>query len=172
MLLSGAGLLIRSLDRFSRVDPGFDSTNVLTFRLPTPPTAYSDPAGLNACLGQVTARLQTLPGVTDVALTSALPMQGWGYGMPAQVADQPPVDRANRRSCFFKMVSASYFHALRMRLLQGRTLAATDVHGTPPVTVINATMAKRFFKDANPLGKRILVQEIVPGRTQLGNEIP
>jgi putative ABC transport system permease protein len=70
MLLSGAGLLIRSLDRFSRVDPGFDSTNVLTFRLPTPPTAYSDPAGLNAYLGQVTARLQTLPGVTDVALTS------------------------------------------------------------------------------------------------------
>jgi putative ABC transport system permease protein len=59
-----------------------------------------------------------------------------------------------------------------MRLLQGRTLAATDVHGTPPVTVINATMAKRFFKDANPLGKRILVQEIVPGKTQLGEEIP
>ncbi len=172
MLLTGAGLLIRSFDRITRADPGFDSTNVLTFRLPVATSAYPDPAALNAYLGQVTGRLQALPGVTDVALTSALPLQGWGYGMPYQVADKPNVDRAHRKGCYFKMVSPSYFHALRIRLLKGRTLAVTDTKGMPPVAVINETLAKREFPDANPLGKRILVQAIVPGKTELGDEIP
>ena len=115
---------------------------------------------------------KSLPGVRDVALTSALPMQGWGYGMPFQRADKPMVDRANRRACFFKMVSPSYFRALGMRLRKGRPLAEQDVKGGPPVTVINETMARLHFKDEDPIGKRILVQEIVPGKTQLGPEIP
>jgi putative ABC transport system permease protein len=70
------------------------------------------------------------------------------------------------------MVSASYFRTLGLRLRQGRPLADTDLHGTPPVTVINETMAKQQFAGVNPIGKRILVQEIVPGKTQLGDEIP
>ena len=171
MLLTGAGLLIRSLDRITAVDPGFDATNVLTFRLPIDPDAYPDPAGLNAYLRQITGRLEALPGVTDVALTTAMPLQGWGYGMPYQVADKPNVDRAHRRACYFKMVSPSYFHALRIRLLQGRTLAVTDTQGMLPVTVINEAMAKREFPEGNALGKRLLVQRIVPGKTELGDEV-
>jgi len=172
VLLTGAGLLIRSLSRIGAVDPGFDSTNVLTFRLPVAESRFPDPAGLNAYLDQVTTRLGALPGVTGVALTSALPLQGWGYGMPFQIADKEKVDRANRRACFFKMVSPSYFKTLGMHLNQGRPLAETDAHGAPPATVINATFARRFFGSPNPVGKRILVQEIVPGKTQLGDEIP
>ncbi len=172
VLLTGAGLLIRSLGKISNVDPGFDSTNVLTFNLPVSDERFPDPVGLNTFLGQLDARLRALPGVTDVALTSALPMQGWGYGMPFQVADQKVIDRANRKACFFKMVSPSYFQTLKMRLLKGRRLADTDFHGAPPVTVINETMAKQSFGGTDPIGKRILVQEIVPGKTQLGNEIP
>ena len=172
VLLTGAGLLIRSLGKISQVDPGFDSTNVLTFNLPVTEERFPDPVGLNTYLGQLDARLRALPGVTDVALTSALPMQGWGYGMPFQVADQKVIDRANRKACFFKMVSPSYFQTLRMRLLKGRRLADTDRHGAPPVTVINETMARQSFGGTDPIGKRILVQEIVPGKTQLGNEIP
>ena len=172
VLLTGAGLLIRSLGKLGAVDPGFDDTNVLTFRFPTSDQRYPDPAALGSYLRQVRARLEALPGVTGVALTSALPMQGWGYGMPFQLADQETVDRANRRACFFKMVSPSYHRTLGMRLLKGRLLAETDLHGSPPVTVINETMARKHFGGKDPLGKRILVQEIVPGKTQLGDEIP
>ena len=171
MLLTGAGLLIRSFDRITAADPGFDATNVLVFRLPVATTTYPDPVGLNAYLRQITDRLQALPGVTDVAMTSALPLRGWGYGMPYQVADKPTVDRAHRRACYFKMVSASYFHAFRIRLVSGRTLAVTDTAGMPPVAVINETMAKREFPGVSPLGKRLLVQQIVPGKTELGDEI-
>ena len=172
VLLTGAGLLIRSLDKLSRVDPGFDSTNVLTFNLPVSDKRYPDAVALDAYLRQVDSRLRALPGVTEVALTSALPMQGWGYGMPFQRADQKTVDRSKRDGGYFKMVGPAYFPALKMRLLRGRFLADTDLHGTPPVMVINDSMAKKYFKDADPLGRRILVQEIVPGKTQLGDEIP
>ena len=92
--------------------------------------------------------------------------------MPFQRADKPIVDRANRRACFFKMVSPSYFRALGMKVRKGRPLGDHDTKGAPPVTVINETMARLYFKDEEPVGKRILVQEIVPGKTQLGPEIP
>lgn len=172
VLLTGAGLLLRSLNKLGEVDPGFDSTNVLTFRLPTSDKVYPDPVALNAYLAQVRARLEALPGVTGVAVASALPMQGWGYGMPFQIAGQESVARANRKAMFFKMVSPSYFSTLRMRLKKGRLLAASDRHGAPPVAVINESAARKFLAGADPIGQRILVQQIVPGKTQLGDEIP
>jgi len=92
--------------------------------------------------------------------------------MPFQIADRPIVDRANRQNCFFKMVSSSYFHALGMRLRKGRGLTDRDVGGSPPVTVINETMVRKYFPKLDPVGKRILVQQIIPGKTQLGPEIP
>ena len=172
VLLTGAGLLIRSLERLNGVDPGFISTNVLTFRLPIADSRFPEVAGLTAYLRQVTDRLEALPGAADVALTTALPMQGWGYGMPFQIADKPTVERSKRDGGYFKMVSPSYFRALGMHLLKGRLLAPTDVHGAPPVMVINDALAKKYFPGADPIGKRLLVQEIVPGKTQLGDEIP
>ena len=92
--------------------------------------------------------------------------------MPFQRADQPIVDRANRKACFFKMVSASYFKTLGMKLSKGRGLGERDTKGAPPVAVINETMARKYFAGEEPVGKRILVQEIVPGKTVLGPEIP
>ncbi|MBI2513385.1 MAG: ABC transporter permease [Opitutae bacterium] len=172
VLLAGAGLLIRSLGKLGEVDPGFNATNVLTFRLPMAETRFASPEALSTYLRTVSARLAALPGVTDLALSTALPMQGWGYGMPYLVADKPTVDRANRRAGYFKMVSPSYHRALQMRLVKGRLLDERDVRGGPPAMVINETMAKREFAGVDPIGKRILVQEIVPGKTQLGDEIP
>jgi putative ABC transport system permease protein len=171
LLLTGAGLLIRSFFQMQQVDTGFDSTNVLTAGLPIPDKRFPNPEQLNAYLRQVVSQVEALPGVRDVALTSALPMQGWGYGMPFQRADKPMVDRANRKACFFKMVSPSYFRALGMKLRRGRPLGDHDTKGGPSVTVINETMVRLYFKDEDPIGKRILVQEIVPGKTQLGPEI-
>jgi putative ABC transport system permease protein len=172
VLLTGAGLLIRSFFRMQQVDTGFESRNVLTAVLPIPEQRFPDPAALNIYLREVVKRVESLPGVRDVALTSALPMRGWGYGMPFQRADKPMVDRANRRGCFFKMVSPSYFRALGMRLRKGRPLEEHDTRHAAPVAIINETMARMYFKDEEPLGKRILVQEIIPGKAQLGTEVP
>ena len=171
LLLTGSGLLIRSFFEMQRVDTGFNSENVLTARLPISDKQFPNPDQLNAYLRQIVSGIESLPGVRDVALTSALPMRGWGYGMPFQIADRPIVDRANRKACFFKMVSPSYFTTLGMTLRKGRGLSDHDGKGAAPVTVINETMTRKYFPNEEPIGKRILVQEIVPGKTQLGPEI-
>lgn len=171
VLLVGAGLLIRSLSSLLEVDPGFDSENVLTAGLPIAQPRFPDPAELNAHLDALRAAVEAVPGVTDTALTSALPLQGWGYGMPFQIAGRETVDRARRSGGFFKMVSPSYFRALGINLLEGRTLAETDTAGAPPVAVINETLARREFPDESPIGQRFLVQRIVPGQTALGDDI-
>ena len=171
LLLVGSGLLIRSFFEMQNVDTGFNAENVITAGLPISEKRFVNSDQLNAYLRQIVLNLRNIPGVRDTALTSALPMEGWGYGMPFQIAGKPMVDRANRKPCFFKMVSPSYFTALGMTLKRGRGLNERDLKGTPPVTVINETMARKYFPREEPVGKRILIQEIVPGKTVLGPEI-
>jgi putative ABC transport system permease protein len=172
ILLTGAGLLIRSFYALQNVDAGFNTTNVVTMGLPVATTRFNDPAQLLAYQRRVVGSLEALPGVRDVALTSQLPLQGWGYGMPYLIAGKPVVDRANRRACFFKMVSPTYFATLGIQIRKGRVLSELDRRGGVPVAVINQTMANRDFPGEDPIGKRLLVQEIVPGRPELGPEIP
>src|SRR5215831_4255579 len=172
VLLAGSGLLIRSFFRLIRVDTGMNTTSVLTFGLPTSDKQYPDPAVLNAYLTQLTAAVKSVAGVRDVALSCAPPMSGTCYGMPFQLANKPIVDRANRQGRAYKIVSASYFNTLGIRLIKGRFLNDHDRVGAPRSMVINNRFAKTFFKDEEPVGQRILVQEIIPGKTQLGPEIP
>jgi putative ABC transport system permease protein len=172
ILLTGAGLLIRSFDQLMNVHTGFDTTNVLTMSLPLSPTKIKDADQAVLFTQRIMNGAGALPGIREISLTSALPLQGWGYGMPFQIAGKPLKDRANRDACFFKMVSPSYFHSLGIALIRGRGLTDRDVKGGPPVAVINETMAKRFFKGANAIGQRIEVQEIVYGKPNLGPEIP
>jgi putative ABC transport system permease protein len=172
VLLAGAGLLIRSFLQMQVVETGFDSTGVVTAYLPISPKRFHTAEELKAYLHRITDAVGSVAGVRDVAVTSALPLRGWGYGMPFQVVGAKDVDVANRPDCFFKMVGPSYFRALGIRLVKGRSLNEHDVKGSPPVTVINETMAKKFFPDKNPIGERIRIEEIAYGETKLGPEIP
>lgn len=172
VLLSSAGLLIRSFYQLQQVDTGFDSTNVITTWLPMDDKQYTQGAQINEYYKQILDSIQSVPGIRDVATTSALPLQGWGYGMPFQIAGKPVVDVSNRPGAFFKMVSASYFRALGMRLRKGRGLSETDTQASAPVAVINETMVAKYFKDEDPIGKRILIQKIVPAKHELGADVP
>ena len=171
VLLVGAGLMMRSVFSLLEVDPGYDSSNVLTAALPIATTQYPDPVGLNAYVDSIRAALEAAPGISSVAMTTALPLQGWGYGMPYQVAGRDLVDPARRPAAFFKIVTPSYFATLGINLRTGRTLSKADTAGAPPAAVINETFAKREFADVNPIGQRLLVQQIIPGQTGLGEEI-
>jgi putative ABC transport system permease protein len=172
ILLSSAGLLIRSFYQLQEVDTGFDATNVITAWLPMDDKQYTQAAQITEYYRQILDKVQALPGVRDAAISSALPMTGWGYGMPFQIAGKPVTDISNRPGCFFKMVSPSYFRSLGMRLHKGRGLSETDTQAGAPVTVINETMAAKFFKNENPIGNRILIQKIVPAKHALGADVP
>ncbi|HKS96371.1 MAG TPA: FtsX-like permease family protein, partial [Terriglobia bacterium] len=123
-------------------------------------------------LEQVLDKLDAVPGVRTAATTSSLPLEGWNEGMPFLVEGHPFVDMAGRPAANYKRVSPSYLAALQLHLLRGRWLAETDTAGNLPAIVINQPMADRYFKNEDPIGKRILIQQIIPGQPALGPEIP
>ena len=170
-LLVASGLLMRSFFKLLDVDPGFTATNVLTAGLPIHPEQHADPVELNAYLASIRAAVEAVPGVRETAMTSTLPLQGWGFGVPYLIGGREVQDLGTRRSAFFKIVSPSYFDALGIKLLAGRGLSDRDIAGAPPVAVINETLASREFTDERPMGRRVLVREIVPGKTEFGDEI-
>jgi putative ABC transport system permease protein len=172
LLLAGSGLLIRSFFQMMNAPLGFDATNVLTLSLPIAPDRFPAPGQLVSYVRTIVERVKAVPGVRDASATDALPLQGFNNGMPFLIAGRPVVDRANRQACGFKMVQSDYFRVLGIQVIKGRPLTDRDVQGTPPVTVINQSMARRFFENQDPIGQRVLVQEIVPGKPALGPEIP
>jgi putative ABC transport system permease protein len=172
VLLAGAGLLIRSFIKLQQVDTGFDSTNVITAWMPIAPKRFSSVSQLTTYLHAVVDRIASLPGVRDVSLTSAPPMQGWGYGMYFQIVGKQAPEKAKRPICYFKMVSPSYFHALGMHLRRGRFLNDHDLSGAAPAGVINETMAQKYFGNVDPVGQHILIQQIEFGKNEPGAEVP
>jgi putative ABC transport system permease protein len=173
VLLAAAGLLMRSFIKLLDIDPGFDATNVLTASLPINRDRHSDPAELNTYLASILRAVEAVPGVREAAITSALPLEGGGFGMPYAIADRGAglSDPVNRRRAFFKIVSPSYFDALGIKLRAGRVLSDHDTAGAPPVVLINETLARREFPVESPIGRRILMRELVPGKTELGQDI-
>ena len=171
VLLVAAGLMMRSFFNLLDVDPGFTAAGVLTAGLPVTQQSRPDPAELDAYLEAIREAVDAVPGVQGTAVTSALPLQGWGFGMPYAVADRGPDDRRARRSAFFKIVSPSYFDVLGITLRTGRVLREADAPGAPRVAVINETLARREFPDDDPIGRRLVVQELVPGGSALGEEV-
>ncbi len=172
VLVSGATLLVRSFYRLEQVDLGFDGTKVVTMWMPMTSAQYPDGPRITSYLDRVLDQLNALPGVAAAATTSGLPLEGWSEGMPFLVEGHPFIDMANRPAANYKRVSPSYLSALQLRLLKGRWLADSDSASSLPVIVINQAFVKRYFKDEDPIGKRILIQQIIPGKPALGPEIP
>jgi putative ABC transport system permease protein len=171
VLLVVSGLIMRSFFGLLNIDAGFDSTNVLTMTLPITTEQIPDPEQLNRYLREVRTAVEAVPGVRATAYSCAPPMQGTCYGMPMQVASRPLVELAQRDGGFFKVVSPSYFSALGIKPLKGRMLSDRDTSSSPPVLVMNERLAKRYFPDQDPIGQHILIQKIIPGKTELGADV-
>jgi putative ABC transport system permease protein len=172
VLLVGASLLIRSFDRFASINPGVDTTSVLAMDLPTPLTEFTNSAILTNYLREVTRKVRNVPGVRDVAITDRPPMEGYMSGAPFLIEGRDYLPSSQRHFGAFKVVGPSYFDTVGMRLLKGRGLDESDVAGAAPVTVINETMAKKYFKGEDPIGKRILIPQLVFGKVGRGPDIP
>jgi putative ABC transport system permease protein len=172
VLLAGAGLLIRSFNRLVSLDPGVDTTYVLAMDLPTPPAEFTNSATLTNYLREVTQKVRSLPGVRDVAITDRPPMEGFMSGAPFLIEGRDYLHPSQRPLGVFKVVGPSYFDTVGMRLLKGRSLDESDGADTAPVTVINETMAKKYFKGEDPIGQRLLIPQLVFGKVGRGPDIP
>jgi len=170
VLLAGAGVLIRSFFILQNVDAGFDSTNVLTLGLPTAPAQYPDLTQFSNYLREIRAAVESVPGVRETAFTASLPLRGSAV-LPMQLAGTELVNRPLRGLFFYKRVSPSYFHVLGIQVRQGRGLNEQDVKDSPLVVVINERMARRLFPNENPLGQRILIPQLIPGKPATGPDL-
>jgi putative ABC transport system permease protein len=172
ILLTSAGLLIQSFYSLMHVDPGFEFTNVITAGIPISLQRHPAPVRLDDYLREILVRVRAVPGVREAALTSALPLHGWGYAMPYQIDGNPLKDWTHRQQCSFKIVSPSYFQTLGIRVIRGRALSENDIRSASRVTVINQTMSQREFPNEDPIGHNILIREIVPDSNEYGPETP
>ena len=154
VLLTGAGLLIRSLHRLLDVDPGFDPRSVLALRVSLPP-AYRGAARAGPFYAQLLERVRGLPGVVDAAAIDSVPLSGGGgTGVPLiEGRPEPRPDEAVEAD--LRTATSGYFRTMRVPLLRGRFFEDRDRPGAPRVVIVNRTLASRLFPGENPLGRRV-----------------
>ncbi len=161
VLLTGAGLVVRGLHRFTQSDPGWRFEGLTRGFINLPERTYgSSELRLNFA-ETLQGKLAALPGVERAALAWTLPISGFRVTGNFSIAGAPsPASaRVSRRSV--NGVTPGYFATLGMRLLSGRDFTPADRAGRPAVVIINETMARRFWPGASPLGQRIDNEEIV-----------
>ncbi len=154
MLLVGAGLLIRSLQRLSAVDAGLPVERVLTFSLSPTLADGAEPAQVTGFFDRVRDQIAAVPGVRAVALASRLPLSGADHSNGFRLAGES-VDGPSPHSAQDRAVSPGYFAAMGIPVLRGREFTRSDGPGTAPVIVINQAFAQRYFPGADPLGQRV-----------------
>jgi putative ABC transport system permease protein len=152
LLLLGATLLARSFMAMVHVDRGYDPVNVLTARLPLPP-GYP-PEQRAQLLERLVDRLRAVPGVTHVAYGSGLPFVSAGGFAAFNMRSPRNPDSEIEVQATQRLVSPDYFAAMRLRVVQGRTLSHTDTAATTPAVVVNRTFARQYLGD-HPIGVRI-----------------
>jgi putative ABC transport system permease protein len=155
LLLVCAGLLIRSFDRLSRVAPGFSVDHILIADLLVSPAAHPDKTERNAFFDRVVERAAALPGVRSAGAASFLPVSGAGSIIHFNIENRPPKNPGEYIMANYRVVSPDYVKTMGIPLLNGRLITDADRENTPPVVVINTTMAKTYFPNESPLGKRL-----------------
>jgi putative ABC transport system permease protein len=155
LLLVGAGLLIKSFMRLQRVEAGFDPAGVLTMRIVVPSARYSQPDQVRAFYQEVLRRVAALPGVAHVGANNGIPLSGAG-GSGTTTVDNPafPDDRGTPEADQ-RTVTPGYFEAMGMTMLSGRMFDQRDTDSSQPVAIIDDTMARTFWPNEDPIGKRI-----------------
>jgi putative ABC transport system permease protein len=158
-LLVGAGLMVKSFVRLGRVELGFNPENVLTMRVALPSNRYVEPPRQTAFYQQVVERVRALPGAQAASLISDPPVSGstglWQNTFHIEGKPLPPP--GERHSASLRWITPDYFKTMEIRLRRGRTLTEADVDGGPRVAVIDEAMARQFFPNEDPIGKRIVI---------------
>ena len=154
VLLVGAGMLLKSLVRVLRTDPGFNPEKVLTMTVVLPAAKYAEaPAQVNI-QDQIQQKVKTLPGVTGVGTVNILPLQP-GNTTRVNVEGEPVPPPGQELEANIRTVSDDYFRTLGVPLISGRMFDARDEANGQQVVIIGKTMADRMFAGRDPLGRRL-----------------
>jgi len=168
VLLSGAGLMVRSFWNLSALDSGFNPHNVLSMTVNVAGSPYGAPEKHAAFYRETLARVAAVPGVRAVSGINHLPLAGdlWSFGF--RVEGQPIPTPGNEPSAVFRLTFPRYFETMRIPLEQGRDFTDRDDANAPRVAIVNQTMSRRYWPDAGAIGKRIRNSPNEPWVTVVG----
>ena len=157
VLLTGAGLLVRNLLELRKTNLGFQPTNLLTLRISLPESKYKTQEHIVNYFEETLRRTTALPNVDRVSLATDLPLTGWSYGEAISIEGHAATTEAQYIPAHYQRVSPDYFRTLGIPVVKGRAFTAQDNSSVLPVLIINETVARRFFPNGDPIGKRIVL---------------
>jgi putative ABC transport system permease protein len=155
VLVTGAGIMIRSFANLQQLDAGFRTDNVLTMRMSLPEVEYQEPDLVKRFYRNVLANVDQLPGVSSAGIVTRLPLADTIGGTSIQIERNVVATIGEAPVAQIQQVSPGYFETLRLTLTQGRLLSKTDVAGQPNVAVVNETFVREYFSADAAIGKRI-----------------
>ena len=155
MLLIGAGLLIRSFNRLSHADLGFNPGHLLTASFDLSETRYS-PDQQDRFVQELLNRIRALPGVTAAAGAIPLPLGDDQFNISFNLLDHP-VPKENEPSSGFYVVVPGFFETMQIPLVRGRTFDGRDQRNSPPVMIVTQEFAKKYFPNEDPIGRRVRI---------------
>jgi putative ABC transport system permease protein len=153
ILLTGCGLMARTMLRLNSVDPGFDPDRLLTARIVLAGDQWDANQRLIAFHDQLIAAVRRLPGVADAALTLSLPIEGSNWGSIFTVRDKPAPPRTELPASAFVPVSSGYFKTMRIPVRRGREFTDADTAESRRLTIVNQTFANTMWPGEDPIGK-------------------
>lgn len=160
VLLIGAALLIESLVRLYRVNPGFDTSHLLTMHISLPASRYKDGPRQAAFFDELARRVQTVPGIRGAAATFTLPLTIYPM-TPVQLANEARLPLNQRLLAAVQSVTPAYFDTLGIPLRRGRGFSERDMAPTPLVAIINESLARALWPaypaGFDPVGQRVLI---------------
>jgi predicted permease len=167
-LLAGGGLALRSFWNLTQVDLGVQTKHILTFFLPVPQGRFAEPERVANYYRQLLGRIETVPGIEKVAVTTGMPTRGTGFGMSFTIAGAPPIDPAARPGAGYQMVTPGYFDTFGIRVVKGRKFTEQDTADNPRVAMVNENFANRYFPNVDPMTQRVVIDGLIPGSFKLG----
>jgi predicted permease len=171
VLLIGSGLLVRSFMRLQNVAPGFDPEGVLTMELTLTGPRYADAQIVRDTYRDLWARLDVLPGVTASGGVTSLPLSGFFAWGPITIEGRTPPPGENFINADQRVASGRYFEAMGIPLVRGRFFNADDTPEKDRVIIIDEFMAREYWPDQDPIGKRVRFGDLkstAPFRTVVG----
>ena len=155
VLLTGAGLLLRSYEKLRSTDLGCTTQNVLTIRLMLPSTRYKSPPTLVNFYDTLLARVRALPGIDAAAFVTDVPGQGYGGDWGFTIVEHPPLPQGKGLDAINRTADAGYFNAMGIPIIRGRSFDPNRRLDHADEVIINQSFATRFFPGEDPLGKHI-----------------
>lgn len=155
MLLIGAGLMMRSFAALQAIEPGFDSSRLLSMVVSVAGSQEAAPTRRPAFYQQLLRQVQSLPNVQSASAINHLPLAGDLWGWPFRIEGRPAPLPGESPVAIYRVVLPGYFNTMRIPLLRGRDITANDSANAPGVVVINEQLAKECWPGEDPMGKRI-----------------